>query len=163
MARFSVLLVSIILTLNSSVKADDAQSQTPVQAIEIYLDAFNNRSANDKKEAIFHFPQIWIIGGEMKIYDTPPTTLISYDSIEKSGWAYSKAHSIKTLSEGKNTAVVSLDFSRFTEEHKEMLRTVAFYSMIKKGDKWKIATITVASSIPILEKPNASIKEPNRD
>ena len=72
----------------------------------------------------------------MKIYDTPPTTLISYDSIEKSGWAYSKAHSIKTLSEGKNTAVVSLDFSRFTEEHKEMLRTVAFYSMIKKGDKW---------------------------
>ena len=139
-----------MLTTDIVVKADDATGQTRLQAIEFYVDAFNSGAVNEHKDAIYTFPLVWVIDGAMRIHQSPPPSIVSYESLRQSGWAYSKANEIEVRSEGQNTSVVRLDFSRYTEDHQEIVRTEAFYTMINDGGNWKIATTTVPISLPVL-------------
>ena len=134
--------------------------ETPLQvrAIETYIDAFNSGAVNDQIGGIYHFPLVWVIDGSMTIQQTPPSSIVSYENLKKSGWAYSKANEVKILSEGQNTSVVRLDFSRYTKDHEQILRTEAFYTMINDDGKWKIATTTVPVSLPVLEDVDDAIK-----
>jgi hypothetical protein len=134
--------------------------ETPLQvrAIETYIDAFNSGAVNDQIDGIYHFPLVWVIDGSMTIQQTPPSSIVSYENLKKSGWAYSKANKVKILSEGQNTSVVRIDLSRYTDDHQEILRTEAFYTMINNGGDWKIATITIPVSLPVLEDVDDAIK-----
>jgi len=153
------ITIAALLTTEIAVKADDATGQTPLQAIEAYVDAFNSGVVNEQIEAIYTFPLVWVIDGSMKIHQAPPPSIVSYESLRKSGWAYSKANEIEILSKGQNTSVVRLDFSRYTEDHQEIVRTEAFYTMINDGGNWKIATTTVPISLPVLADED---KEPTK-
>ena len=144
------MTIAALLTTDMAVRADDATVQTPRQAIESYVDAFNSGAVNEQIEAIYTFPLVWVIDGSMSIYQMPPPSIVSYESLRKSGWAYSKANQIAVLSEGQNTSVIRLDFSRYTDDHQEIVRTEAFYTMINDGGNWKIATTTVPISLPVL-------------
>ncbi len=149
----SPFLATAIATLFATiitVGADDTPKETPLQAIEKYVDAFNSGAVNEQVDAIYHFPLVWVIDGSMTIQQTPPSSIVSYESLRKSGWAYSKTNEIEVLSEGQNTSVIRLDFSRYTDDHQEIVRTEAFYTMINDGGNWKIATTTVPISLPVL-------------
>ena len=154
---FSIAIAALLTTVISA-KADDAADKTPLKAIEAYVDAFNSGAVNEQIEVIYAFPLVWIIDGSMTIQQTPPSSIVSYENLRKSGWAYSKANEIEVLSEGQNTSVVRLDFSRYTQDHQEILRTEAFYTMINDDGNWKIATITVPISLPVLADDD---KDPN--
>ena len=153
------MTIAALLTTDMAVKADDATVQTPLQAIESYVDAFNSGAVNEHIDAIYTFPLAWVIDGAVRIHQSPPPSIVSYENLRQSGWAYSKANEIEVLSEGLNTSVVRLDFSRYTQDHQEILRTEAFYAMINDGGNWKIATITVPISLPVLADED---KEPNK-
>ena len=146
---FSIAIAALLTTV-IAVNADDAAGKTPLKAIESYIDAFNSGAVNEQVDAIYHFPLVWVIDGSMTIQQTPPSSIVSYESLRKSGWAYSKANEIEVLSEGQNTSVIRLDFSRYTDDHQEIVRTEAFYTMINDGGNWKIATTTVPISLPVL-------------
>ena len=157
-STFSAAAIATLFATIITVEADDTPKETPLQSIEKYVDAFNSGAVNEQIDAIYHFPLVWVIDGSMTIQQTPPSSIVSYENLKKSGWAYSKANEVKILSEGQNTSVVRLDFSRYTKEHEEILRTEAFYTMINDDGNWKIATTTVPVSLPVLEDVDDAIK-----
>ena len=144
-----IFVLTTLIATSINVNCDTLPEQTPSQAIEEYLNAFNSGTVNDHMKEIYHFPLVWILDGNVDIQQAPPLLMVDYENLRKTGWAYSKKNSIEVLSEGENTAVVSLDFSRFTKSKQEILRTVAFYTMVKDNGKWKITTITVPISLAI--------------
>ena len=93
---FSIAIAALLTTV-IAIKADDAAGKTPLQAIEAYVDAFNSGAVNEQIEAIYAFPLVWVIDGSMRIHQTPPPSIVSYESLRKSGWAYSKANEIEIL------------------------------------------------------------------
>ena len=151
MAIKTLILGSIFLLTMGVASAAEPSPPTPKEAIKKYVEIFNARTLESEISAVFDFPLVWVIDGKMKYVESPETKFFDYASLLKTGWAYSEVNKLETLSEGPNTAVVFLNFSRFTDKGTELLRSDAFYTLIKRGSSWKIATVSVPSSVPMVK------------
>ena len=56
------------------------ETSLQVRAIETYIDAFNSGAVNDQIDGIYHFPLVWVIDGSMTIQQTPPSSIVSYET-----------------------------------------------------------------------------------
>ena len=92
MVRFGNLIfgVTTLIATSINVNCDNLPEQTPSQAIEEYLNAFNSGTVNDHMKEIYHFPLVWILDGNVDIQQAPPLLMVDYENLRKTGWAYSK-------------------------------------------------------------------------
>lgn len=109
--------------------------------MKYYVKVVNDENLKEVQRC-YHFPYSIIENGKISYYDNENTPIIDFTNFKKTGWAYSKTNSIKVISEGTNTAVVTMDFSRFDKSDKEYLRTEMIYSLSKEKGFWQIINRT---------------------
>ena len=90
---------------------------------------------------VYHFPHIKLISGRLTTVDDRTTPVIDIEGLKKSGWKYSKIHTVKVLSEGDNAALIELNFSRFDAQDREILHQTTFYNLTKNSGYWQIMSI----------------------
>ena len=119
-----------------------AQSNlSPKGFMKYYVKVVNEENIVEVQKC-YHFPHSVVEDGQIIFNDKKSMPAVDYANLKKSGWVYSKINDIKVISEGVNTAVVVMDFSRFDKNDKQYLRTKMTYSLSKEKGYWQIINRT---------------------
>jgi hypothetical protein len=119
-----------------------AQSNlSPDGFMKYYVKVVNEENIVEVQKC-YHFPHSVVEDGQIIFNDKESVPAVDYENLKKSGWVYSKINDIKVISEGINTAVVVMDFSRFDKNDKQYLRTKMTYSLSKEKGYWQIINRT---------------------
>jgi hypothetical protein len=105
-----------------------------------YIKVLNDENLPALQE-VYHFPHIKLISGELIVVDDQTVPVIDIDGLKKSGWKYSKIHTVKVLSEGDNAALIELNFSRLDAQDRGILKQTTFYNLTKNQGYWQIMSI----------------------
>jgi hypothetical protein len=82
-----------------------------------------------------------INNGKLTCVDNKDTPVIDYVRLKKNTMELFNLIQITVLSEGKNSALVELDFSSYDKNYKEFLRSTGFYVLTKDSGYWQILTL----------------------
>ena len=119
-----------------------AQSNlSPDGFMKYYVKVVNEENIVEVQKC-YHFPHSVVEDGQIIFNDKESVPAVDYENLKRSGWVYSKINDIKIISEGVNTAVVVMDFSRFDKNDKQYLRTKMTYSLSKEKGYWQIINRT---------------------
>jgi len=108
--------------------------------LRYYIKVFNQEDTGSLED-VYHFPNVKIQSGKLIVQEGRGAP-IDYDALKKSGWKYSKVNSIKTLSEGPNSALLEMDYSRYDASDQDFLRLTGFYLLSKNAGYWQILSFT---------------------
>ena len=135
------ILLSLLITLfMSTAMAHPQDNLTPEGLMHYYVKVLNEENLPALQD-VYHFPHIKLISGRLTTVDDRTTPVIDIEGLKKSGWKYSKIHTVKVLSEGDNAALIELNFSRFDAQDREILHQTTFYNLTKNSGYWQIMSI----------------------
>jgi hypothetical protein len=135
------LLLGIGLVLIASFAGAHPQDGlNPEGLLRYYIKVFNQEDTGSLED-VYHFPNVKIQSGKLVVQEGKGAP-IDYETLKKSGWKYSKVNSIKTLSEGSNSALLEMDYSRYDTNDKDFLRLTGFYVLTKNAGYWQILSFT---------------------
>ena len=140
-----VLVMYVITSENWNTQSNTHHRETPNEAIKKYILDFNSKKELD---GYFQLPIMVLSNGKKNIHEKI-STFINFEGLAKTGWEYSFVHSMDTISELDNTAVVRLNFSRLNKSNEKYLRANAFYTLIRENNKWLISSMIIDSDVPM--------------
>jgi meiotically up-regulated gene 157 (Mug157) protein len=132
----NLLLGSSLALMASFAGAHPQEGLDPEGLLRYYIKVFNQEDIGSLED-VYHFPNVKSQNGQLVVQEGKGAP-IDYEALKKSGWKYSKVNSIKTLSEGSNSALLELDYSRYDANDKEYLRRTGFYVLTKNAGYWQI-------------------------
>ena len=95
------ILLSLLITLfMSTAMAHPQDNLTPEGLMHYYVKVLNEENLPALQD-VYHFPHIKLISGRLTTVDDRTTPVIDIEGLKKSGWKYSKIHTVKVLSEGE--------------------------------------------------------------
>lgn len=124
----------------SSAFAHPQDDLSPEGLMHYYVKVVNEENLAALQD-VYHFPHVKITGGKLAQIDDKSIPVIDFDGLKKSGWKYSKINQVKVLAEGKNAALVELNFSRFDANDREFLNQTTFYNLTRNNGYWQIMGI----------------------
>ncbi len=124
----------------SSAFAHPQDDLSPEGLMHYYVKVVNEENLAALQD-VYHFPHVKITGGKLAQIDDKSIPVIDFDGLKKSGWKYSKINQVKVLAEGKNAALVELNFSRFDANDREFLNQTTFYNLTRNNGYWQIMSI----------------------
>jgi hypothetical protein len=124
----------------SSAFAHPQDGMSPEELMRYYFKVFNDENITALEE-VYAFPHVKINNGKLTRVENKDTPVIDFVGLKKTPWKYSKLNQIKVLSEGANSALVELDFSRYDKNDNEFLRSIGFYVLTKDLGYWQILTL----------------------
>jgi hypothetical protein len=133
----------IVLTLILTALVANAHPQdglNPEGLLHYYIKVFNEEDTA-ALEDVYHFPNVKIQSGKLFVQEGKGAP-VDYGALRKSGWKYSKVNSIKTLSEGQNSALLEMDYSRYDANDRDFLRLTGYYVLTKDTGYWQILSFT---------------------
>jgi len=135
------LLLGLNLVLMASFAgAHPKDGLNPEGFLRYYINVFNQEDTG-ALEDVYHFPNVKMQSGKLVVQEGKGAP-IDYEALKKSGWKYSKVNSIQTLSEGPNSALLEMDYSRYDTNDKDFLRLTGFYVLTKDAGYWQILSFT---------------------
>lgn len=115
---------------------------SPDAFMKYYIKVFNEENIVEVQKC-YHFPHSVVEDGQIIFNNKESEPVVNYETLKKTGWIYSKINDVKVISEGVNTAVVVMEFSRFDKNDKPYFRTKMTYSLSKEKGYWQIINRTV--------------------
>lgn len=132
------------LTLLISVNLSGQNNLGPKEFMRHFVKIFNEENLTAYKNS-FHFPNSIIANGQITYNheDKIPTTF--FENFKKAGWAYTKINRLKVLFEDKNTAVIVMDYSRYTKNDIVYLKAKGVYTLSKEKGYWQVISMATRS------------------
>jgi len=117
------------------------ENSSPSRTVTNFMEHFNNAD-EESLNSTFDSPCVFIIDNKTNVFEKY-TDAVSFDSLRKNGWSYSRINTIEPLYEDKETAMVQFSFSRFTKDDCEISRTDATHLLVCRGNCWKIKVVFI--------------------
>ena len=140
---FAFLTLCLALT---TAFAHPQDGMSPEDLMRYYFKVFNEENISALEE-VYAFPHVKLVNGKLIRFDTKETPVIDYVGLKKTPWKYSKINQVKVLTEGANSALVEMDFSRYDKDDKEFLRSTAYYVLTKNMGYWQILSLNSIGSV----------------
>jgi len=145
-----VLIAFCLFFMFSFANAHPQDGLSPEGLLRYYIKVFNQENAS-ALEDVYHFPNVKIQSGKLVIQESKGVP-VDYVALKKSGWKYSQIHRIKALTEGANSALLEMDYSRYDANGNDLLRLTGFYVLTKNAGYWQILSFTNIGA-PALDTP----------
>ena len=102
-------------------------------------------------EQSIKFPVVFINDGQVRVIEDASEKVFDYKVIKATGWAYSKMIKTTVLDEGKNSAVVLVDFTRHKADDSIMSTSKVFYTLSMTDEGWKLVGASIPGGITLVE------------
>ena len=142
MTKLFTLVVSIIMlagciSIDVEINDDlDSPAVTPIQTVAQYVEDFNNADLDALNEGSGS-PFFWLMGDEKNVYDKYGDS-VDFVRLRSKGWSYSKINSLELIYEDDKTAMVYMNFSRYSANDEVILTSEVNYLLVNNAYKWKI-------------------------
>jgi hypothetical protein len=142
MTRLFTLVVTIIMlagciSIDVEINDDlDSPAVTPIQTVAQYVEDFNNADLDALNEGSGS-PFFWLMGDEKNVYDKYGES-VDFVRLRSKGWSYSKINSLELIYEDDKTAMVYMNFSRYSANDEVILTSEVNYLLVNNAYKWKI-------------------------
>lgn len=113
------------------VNADEISPQT---VVENYFESFNNMD-RAALNALSGEPFIFVRAGKASVYSKYGDA-VDFDGIKASGWSYSRIHKSDLIYQDDISAMVSINFSRYSEGGLPISTADVVYLLIKVDGSW---------------------------
>ena len=141
------LIITLLIIVSSSAFATSSVESF----IKDFFENFNNMTLENNPEQSFTFPVVFINDGKVRVLENASEKVFDYTAIRATGWAYSNIINTTVLDEGKNSAVVLVDFSRRSADDSIISTTKVFYTLSMTDQGWKIAGVSIPGGIILVE------------
>jgi type IV secretory pathway component VirB8 len=138
-----ILIISLLFICNYLYGQNNS---SPEEFYAYFAKVFNEEKI-DEVQKCFHFPYSTIVNGQISYFDNPNIAAVDYDALKKTGWAYTRVNKVTKVAEGKNTAVLVIDFSRMNKNNQEFIRLENIYTLTKEKGSWQIINLSNIKSI----------------
>ena len=146
------LLITILLAAFSSAAFAGHHEKSSVEGfIADYFETFNSMTLEANPEQSISFPVVFINDGKVRFIEDSSEKVFDYKVIKATGWAYSKIIKTTVLDEGKNSAVVLVDFTRHKADDSIMSTLKVFYTLSMTDDGWKLVGASIPGGITLVE------------
>ena len=142
MTKLFTLVVSMIM-LAGCISIDveiiddlDLPEVTPIQTVAQYVEDFNNTDLDALNEGSGS-PFFWLMGDEKNVYDKYGDS-VDFVRLRSKGWRYSKINSLELIYEDDKTAMVYMNFSRYSANDEVILTSEVNHLLVNNAYKWKI-------------------------
>lgn len=142
MTRLFTLVVTIMMlagciSIDVEINDDlDSPAVTPIQTVAQYVEDFNNADLDALNEGSGS-PFFWLMGDEKNVYDKYGDS-VDFVRLRSKGWSYSKINSLELVYEDDKTAMVYMNFSRYSANDEVILTSEVNYLLVNNAYKWKI-------------------------
>ena len=142
MTRLFTLVVTIMMlagciSIDVEINDDlDSPAVTPIQTVAQYVQDFNNADLDALNEGSGS-PFFWLMGDEKNVYDKYGDS-VDFVRLRSKGWSYSKINSLELIYEDDKTAMVYMNFSRYSANDEVILTSEVNYLLVNNAYKWKI-------------------------
>ena len=142
MTRLFTLVVTIMMlagciSIDVEINDDlDSPAVTPIQTVAQYVQDFNNADLDALNEGSGS-PFFWLMGDEKNVYDKYGES-VDFVRLRSKGWSYSKINSLELIYEDDKTAMVYMNFSRYSANDEVILTSEVNYLLVNNAYKWKI-------------------------
>jgi hypothetical protein len=142
MTRLFTLVVTIMMlagciSIDVEINDDlDSPAVTPIQTVAQYVEDFNNADLDALNEGSGS-PFFWLMGDEKNVYDKYGES-VDFVRLRSKGWSYSKINSLELIYEDDKTAMVYMNFSRYSANDEVILTSEVNYLLVNNAYKWKI-------------------------
>ena len=142
MTRLFTLVVTIMMlagciSIDVEINDDlDSPAVTPIQTVAQYVEDFNNADLDALNEGSGS-PFFWLMGDEKNVYDKYGDS-VDFVRLRSKGWSYSKINSLELIYEDDKTAMVYMNFSRYSANDEVILTSEVNYLLLNNAYKWKI-------------------------
>ena len=127
-----IVLFFCMLFLNANM----AVLSAPQIAVENYFELFNQKN-REALNQISGNPFVFNIGGVTSKYDKYGDA-VDFDGLQENGWAYSRIHKSELIYEDDLTAMVSINFSRYSSSNHPISTSDVIYVLVKRDEAWKV-------------------------
>ena len=142
MTRLFTLVVTIMMlagciSIDVEINDDlDSPAVNPIQTVAQYVEDFNNADLDALNEGSGS-PFFWLMGDEKNVYDKYGDS-VDFVRLRSKGWSYSKINSLELIYEDDKTAMVYMNFSRYSANDEVILTSEVNYLLVNNAYKWKI-------------------------
>ena len=142
MTRLFTLVVTIVMlagciSIDVEINDDlDLPEVTPIQTVAQYVEDFNNADLDALNESSGS-PFFWLMADEKNVYGKYGDS-VDFVRLRSKGWSYSKINSLELIYEDDKTAMVYMNFSRYSANDEVILTSEVNYLLVNNAYKWKI-------------------------
>jgi hypothetical protein len=149
--KFNIVLVFVLTTFSSTAFAGHHEKSSVEGFIADYFETFNSMTLEANPEQSIKFPVVFINDGKVRVIEDSSEKVFDYKVIKATGWAYSKMIKTTVLDEGKNSAVVLVDFTRHKADDSIMSTSKVFYTLSMTDEGWKLVGASIPGGITLVE------------
>ena len=110
--------------------------ETPTQFINRAFSYFNQES-NTLLNGLSSRPFFITVGTNTRLFDGYGDA-INFDEIKKDGWVSTQINQMKLIYEEKQSALISVDFSRMNTSGIEYSNSLGQYLLVRDNNLWKL-------------------------
>ena len=138
MTRLFTLVVTIMMlagciSIDVEINDDlDSPAVTPIQTVAQYVEDFNNADLDALNEGSGS-PFFWLMGDEKNVYDKYGDS-VDFVRLRSKGWSYSKINSLELIYEDDKTAMVYMNFSRYSANDEVILTSEVNYLLVNNNE-----------------------------
>ena len=135
-ALIFILLVIVMSNTKVWINTHSDSEETPEQFITKAFDYFNQES-NEQMNGLSSSPFFVIMGEKTTLFDGYGDA-INFDGIKEDGWVSTQINRLTVLYENKESALVTVDFSRVNGLDVAYSTSLGHYLLVKQNNLWKL-------------------------
>ena len=129
-----LVLLFLFIFMATPLYAGEALS--PQRVVENFLEFFNNED-RASLNALWGNPIVYVRGGKPAVYSNYGDA-VDFDGIRASGWSYSRIHKNELIYQDDISAMVHINFSRYSKDDVPISTADVFYLLIMRDGSWKL-------------------------
>lgn len=129
-----LVLLFLFIFMATPLYADEALS--PQRVVENFIEFFNNED-RASLNALWGNPIVYVRGGKPAVYSNYGDA-VDFDGIKASGWSYSRIHKNELIYQDDISAMVHINFSRYSKDDVPISTADVVYLLIMRGSSWKL-------------------------
>ena len=151
---FIVVTISLVISImpvtgNLFNRMSDSE-ETPTQFISRAFFYFNQKS-NDQLNGLSSRPFFITVGTNTRLFDGYGDA-INFDEIKKDGWVSTQINQMKLIYEEKQSALISVDFSRMNTSGIEYFTSLGQYLLVRDNSLWKLKGVFLLGGLSLREE-----------
>ena len=151
---FIVVTISLVILIMSDTgnlfsRMSDSE-ETPTQFINRAFSYFNQRS-NAQLNGLSSRPFFITVGTNTRLFDSYGDA-INFDEIKKDGWVSTQINQMKLIYEEKQSALISVDFSRMNTSGIEYSTSLGQYLLVRDNSLWKLKGVFFLGGLSLGEE-----------
>ena len=151
---FIVVTTSLVISIKPDTenllnRMSDSE-ETPTQLINRAFSYFNLKS-NAQLNGLSSRPFFITVGTNTRLFDGYGDA-INFDEIKKDGWVSTQINQMKLIYEEKQSALISVDFSRMNTSGIEYSTSLGQYLLVRDNSLWKLKGVFFLGGLSLGEE-----------